>query len=87
MAALFPPQCNTDSSTNDIPGDFLPSPYELDSDGYTSIIPPNRNHDPPESPYMVKDLREVASGHLQQKVIIVVHQAINMNQGSIAKVG
>jgi hypothetical protein len=33
---------------------------------------------------MMKDLREVASGGLQKKVIVIIHQTVNMDHGSIA---
>ena len=33
---------------------------------------------------MVKDLREVASGGLYKKVIVIIHQTVNMDHGSIA---
>ena len=36
---------------------------------------------------MMKDLRKVASGGLQEKVIVIVHQAVNMEDGSVTMVG
>lgn len=36
---------------------------------------------------MVKDLGKVASGGFYQKVIVIVHQAVNMEDGSVAMVG
>ena len=36
---------------------------------------------------MVKDLRKVAPGSLYQKVIVIVHQAVNMEDSTVAMVG
>jgi len=36
---------------------------------------------------MVKDLREVTPGGLYKKVIVIAHQAVNMEDGSVAMVG
>lgn len=36
---------------------------------------------------MVKDLRQVASGGLYQKMIVIVHQAVNMEDAPIAMMG
>ena len=36
---------------------------------------------------MVKDLRKIASGGLYQKVIVIVHQTVSMENGSVAVVG